>query len=445
MLVLAALAFAHFAWPSASVVVGDTGLPEVRTPTLGGSVESVSVRDASGTTVPVRVRPDGTLVPTRRVTAGTTLFVEVVVRRPGWVGWIAGHRQTLATEVTVPRARLERRWLRVKPGAPVRVSFDRPVLEVEVTGAGAHRIRRLPHPARVVVLGRLGDAGSAAVSAVTQTWQALPPPADVTWFPPGKTPQLLSRPEPGGPLNAGTTLQLRFSEPVGTLLQGRMPSLHPAVAGRWRTVDSHTLEFTPKGFGFGIDTPVRLTLPVAVQPAAAGKATRTIAWRTPAGSELRLEELLALLRYLPLRWTADREDAARTVASQLRAAADPPSGRFEWRYPDTPAPLVHLWHEGVYTMVVRGAVMAFQNEHGLTVDGFAGRQVWKALIADVIAGRPRSGGYSYVYVHSAVPQSLNLWHNGRVILTSPGNTGVPAAPTQLGTFAVFEHIPVGTM
>jgi lipoprotein-anchoring transpeptidase ErfK/SrfK len=31
------------------------------------------------------------------------------------------------------------------------------------------------------------------------------------------------------------------------------------------------------------------------------------------------------------------------------------------------------------------------------------------------------------------------------VLTSPGNTGVPAAPTQLGTFPVFEHIPVGTM
>ena len=89
--------------------------------------------------------------------------------------------------------------------------------------------------------------------------------------------------------------------------------------------------------------------------------------------------------------------------------------------------------------------MAFQNEHGLTVDGFAGRDVWQALIADVIAGKPRSGGYSYVFVHSTVPQSLNLWHDGQVILTSPGNTGVPAAPTQLGTFPVFEHIPVGTM
>ena len=89
--------------------------------------------------------------------------------------------------------------------------------------------------------------------------------------------------------------------------------------------------------------------------------------------------------------------------------------------------------------------MAFEHEHGLTVDAFAGRRVWQALIADVVAGKPRAGGYSYVYVHSAVPQSLNLWHDGRAVLSSPGNTGVPAAPTQLGTFPVFEHIPVGTM
>src|SRR5439155_23124286 len=34
---------------------------------------------------------------------------------------------------------------------------------------------------------------------------------------------------------------------------------------------------------------------------------------------------------------------------------------------------------------------------------------------------------------------------GRTILSSPCNTGIPQAPTQLGIFPVFEHIPVGTM
>ena len=87
--------------------------------------------------------------------------------------------------------------------------------------------------------------------------------------------------------------------------------------------------------------------------------------------------------------------------------------------------------------------MMFQHDHGLTVDGIAGPQVWHAAIADAVAGNASTDGYSYVYVHRNVPQLLTLWHNGNVVLTSPGNTGVPAAPTALGTWPVFEHIPVG--
>ena len=39
---------------------------------------------------------------------------------------------------------------------------------------------------------------------------------------------------------------------------------------------------------------------------------------------------------------------------------------------------------------------------------------------------------------------LTFWHNGDTV-HSPGNTGVPAAPTAVGTWPVFEHIPVGRM
>ena len=89
--------------------------------------------------------------------------------------------------------------------------------------------------------------------------------------------------------------------------------------------------------------------------------------------------------------------------------------------------------------------MMFEQTHGLAVDGSVGAQVWHALLADAVAGTRRTDGYSYVYVHRNVPQLLTLWHNGKTVLTSPGNTGVPAAPTQLGTYPVFEHIPIGTM
>jgi len=94
---------------------------------------------------------------------------------------------------------------------------------------------------------------------------------------------------------------------------------------------------------------------------------------------------------------------------------------------------------------VRGAVMMFQDEHHLPVDAIAGPKVWHEVLADAVAGVRRTDGYSYVYVHRNLPQSLNLWHNGRTILTSPGNTGVPAAQTPLGTFPVFEHLPVGAL
>ena len=69
--------------------------------------------------------------------------------------------------------------------------------------------------------------------------------------------------------------------------------------------------------------------------------------------------------------------------------------------------------------------MMFQHDHGLEVDAIPGPIFWRTLLADAIAGKRRDEGYSYVFVHRSVPQSLNLWHNGQVILSSPGNTGVP--------------------
>ena len=135
----------------------------------------------------------------------------------------------------------------------------------------------------------------------------------------------------------------------------------------------------------------------------------------------------------------------RTARAEVDAAVTPPAGRFAWRYPNTPPELQSQWSVGQPNEITRGAVMMFEHDHGLAVDGSAGPQVWHALIADAIAGKKKTDGYSYVYVHRNVPQLLTLWHNGSIVLTSPGNTGVPAAPTALGTFPVFEHIPVGTM
>ena len=218
-------------------------------------------------------------------------------------------------------------------------------------------------------------------------------------------------------------------------------------AGSRLRPDSHTLAFTPAGVGFPIDGHVEIALPQRVEVAtkAGARLTRTLTWDVSRGTILRLQQLLAETGYLPVEWTPAGEPVARTPQAQLAAAIDPPAGRFRSPYTNTPKELRGIWRTGKWNEIVRGAVMMFQHDHRLDVDAFVGPQVWRALLADAVAGRRRTAGYSYVYVHRSVPQLLTLWHDGKVVLTSPGNTGVPAAPTQLGTFPVFEHIPVGTM
>jgi hypothetical protein len=129
----------------------------------------------------------------------------------------------------------------------------------------------------------------------------------------------------------------------------------------------------------------------------------------------------------------------------MAAAVSPPQGAFSWRYPQTPSSLRTLWRPGGWNVVTQGAVMRFEDEHGMATDGVAGPQVWLALLRDDLAGQRSEHGYNYVFVHETVPQSLSLWHDGRVMLTSPGNTGIAQAPTAPGTWPVFEHISAGTM
>jgi hypothetical protein len=70
--------------------------------------------------------------------------------------------------------------------------------------------------------------------------------------------------------------------------------------------------------------------------------------------------------------------------------------------------------------------------------------VWKSLISAAVQGKRSSFGYTFVMV-SLSGQHLNLWHNGRTVLTTAVNTGIAQAPTAPGTFPVYEHIRVGTM
>ena len=445
-----AFAAALLAWPSSHLQVDADALAGARQPWYAGHVSRVIVRTPAGHVVPARL-VNGTIWPGALIPAGTPLTVELTVRRPLWAGWLVGHTEHRTFTLHTPEARLRGRWLEVRGGAPVAISFDQPVRLVELRGNGVPQTLRFSHGRTTVRIAPASPgarhAGSVGVQAVSRTWEQLPPPEQVHWFPAQKNVQALVTPAPGGEIAPGRPITVTFSRPTETAIGKTLPTISPAVSGRWLRPDSHTLAFTPGGVGFPLDGHVEIVLPQRVEVAttAGARLARTLTWDVSTGSILRLQQLLAETGYLPVEWTPAGEPVARTPQAQLAAAVDPPAGRFRWPYANTPKELRGIWHTGKWNEIVRGAVMMLQHDHGLDVDAFVGPQVWHALLTDAVAGKRRTAGYSYVYVHRSVPQLLTLWHDGKLVLTSPGNTGVPTAPTQLGTFPVFEHIPVGTM
>ena len=433
LVVAAAAVAALLAWPSVGVAASTSGLAGISLPGFSGRVESVSVQGPGGKPLPIVLR-GGTVWPRVRLTPGERVTVTVETRRPSWIGWLVGGQEKRTMTVVTPAAHIRATLLRPKRGTAVTVSFAEPVSRVSI---GNGRLRRLGAGHSVVPLGVLAagsaTAGTTTVAAAVRPWETLSKPAHVSWFVPGSRRSVVAEPASGSRVSPVAPLTLTFARPVASVLGSRLPRLEPAMPGHWEQVDSHTLTFHPAGLGLGVGGTELVRVPGG-----------TIGWKVAEGSTLRLQELLARLGYLPVRWRR-ASDSPSTPASEVAAAVSAPHGTFSWRYPQTPVSLQTLWRPGSWNVVTQGAVMRFENEHGMATDGVAGPQVWRALMYDDLAGRRYGGGYSYVFVHETVPQSLSLWHAGRVILTSPGNTGIASAPTATGTWPVFEHIPSGTM
>ena len=223
-----------------------------------------------------------------------------------------------------------------------------------------------------------------------------------------------------------------------------LPALRPAVAGSWQHVSADTLQFAPAR-GFAADEDVRLRIPggaSGVQSAGGGPlaSSLTVGFRTGSYSTVRLDQLLAQLGYLPLTWTPvvpGTEPAAADAAAQRSAGFDPPAGTFSWQH-GYPSTLRTFWQGGSGgSLMLRGAVMAFESDHGMTMDGVAESQVWNALFGAVAAGASNSHGYTYALASQTSPETLTIWHNGHVVLRNLANTGIAAAPTTIGTAPVY--------
>ncbi len=445
--VLVALIVAALTLSGVTLASDSTALARVSVQPLGGTIERVQAFGPDGRRVALSIH-DGRLTPLKRLAPGEQVSVNVLVRRPGWLGWALGSQRSEHLTVRAPVAQIREPWMTVKSGTVVQVSFDQPVSAVAYGSPGHLVTHTLGAPASSISLGTHAATGAVAIAAAPRPWEKTGPAALVSWFPPSRAPVMVSVPAAGTSIAPATPIALTFSKPVSEVLGSSRPRLSPSTPGQWRETSSHTLVFTPSGFGAALDSPLRVQLPHAVAVTTGGgtlHSTSQIEWTVPPGSTLRLQQLLAQAGYLPLDWQAAGAAVAHTPSAEAQAAVEPPSGSFSWRYANTPPQLQAMWSPGQWSVIVKGAVMKFENENGLTVDGLAGPTVWHKLLGDAIAGKRLTSGYSYVYVHREVPETATLWHDGRTIISSPANTGISGAETELGTFPVFEHLPETTM
>ena len=431
----------------ASLTADQVALAKVGMPLGGGSIQSVSAV-AGPHSRPVAMQIRGSQIwPEHLIPANETLSIQIVVKRPGWISWLAGKTQTLHLSVTAPTASLASHYLTLAAGAPLKLKFKAPIRAYSYGAAGHLRRHVLAAASSVVTLPRTAEAGNIFVSATPRSWESSGARL-VSWFPAGAAATAVADPAPGSPIKSGTPIMLTFSKPIAKALGSHRPPVSPITQGIWHTVNSHTIVFRPQGYGYGLGAKVDVALPAGVRLIGSRQSgsSNVGTWTVPAGSTVRLQQMLSLLGYLPLTFHyKGGAGVGRTFADQEAAAIDRPAGRFSWTYPNTPSALRSFWSPGASGVMTQGALMSFENDHGMLADGVAGPAVWKALIAAVIAGHRSSFGYTFVTV-SEGSETLNLWHSGRTVIGStPVNTGIASAPTATGTYPVYEHLPVTTM
>jgi peptidoglycan hydrolase-like protein with peptidoglycan-binding domain len=447
LLAVAAAAAIAVKSSKATLTADSTALAKVGMPLGGGTIESVSVTNArTNQQIPSHVT-GSQIWPSKLVPAHELVSVYVVVKRPSAFTWLTGKTEQLHMTLMTPTAHLLAHFLTIGKGQPLRLQFADPVATVS-SGSSPTSLRRqqLGSPQSAVTLPRNAPAGSIYVAATPRTWETSSSSL-VSWFPAGAKTGAIAYPSPGSTIKANTPITLTFNKPVSQALGNSMPVINPATPGSWHKLSDHVLQFVPSGFGYGLGANVTIGLPSGVSIVGA-KPIGDPAWGTwtvPQGSTVRLQQLLAVLGYLPFRFHYAGSPPGHTPAGQEAAAIDPPKGTFSPRYPNTPAALTSMWAPGDFGEMTKGAIMAFENTTGMNVDGEVSPALWNALITAAVHNQNNTFGYTFVQVSEGSPETESTWHDGKVVVSGLVNTGIPAAPTAQGTFAVFEHALSVTM
>jgi hypothetical protein len=212
-------------------------------------------------------------------------------------------------------------------------------------------------------------------------------------------------------LSGRQAITIRLSSAVSS---ADTPKLTAGVKGTWALKGARTLRFVPAGTWAPYST-VSVTAASTPHVKVTGTATFSVQARPAHGA---LTKALIALKFLPVHLT----DQQKFVVN-----------------PGWPSQLSAIWSTDRPEML-KGAVMAFQSQHGLDMDGAAGADTWPALTAALTHHTDNTAGYTYALGDQTEPETLTVWHDAKEVLHAPANTGIAASPTEPGTFAVYERL-----
>ncbi|HEY4018496.1 MAG TPA: L,D-transpeptidase family protein [Pseudonocardiaceae bacterium] len=240
-------------------------------------------------------------------------------------------------------------------------------------------------------------------------------------------------------------LTVTYSAPLATMPPD--PQLSPPVVGNW-SKQGDTLTFTPSGGWFPLVTETVTVPPGATAMIGGAKATSTSPTTTTftvaAGSEARVEQMLAELNYLPFNFVPTQPFPGK-VTGALQAepttpdtvSTSPLAGALNWAWTSVPPTLSPLWKPGQANTMDKGAIMAFESDHGMKMDGIAGTAVWTALLTAVANRQTDPNTYTDLVASETLPEKLTVYRNGQAVYSTLANTGIAGATTAKGTFPVY--------
>lgn len=242
--------------------------------------------------------------------------------------------------------------------------------------------------------------------------------------------------------DATAPLRIRLSAPPAP--GSPVPTLNPAVAGKWTTVGSYE-SFAPKST---LEPCSTYTLTVWAKTTATARLPlgkrRTLTLQVECPSTLALQQSLARLGYLPYtlhsRFNQDSGGGPETRKLAARYLYHPPEGPLVANLPHAPG----LWYSNL-DPTTRGALIVFQSVHGLSPTGAPDRSTWASLLAAGTLGHDDPRPYTFVTVSESIPETLEVHRGRHVVLSTPTNTGVAGAETQRGTFPIYSRLTSTTM